>query len=487
MKRNVIQFIRDPKLISGNLSPHQETALRLLYGLTLTKKMQAIAREALDTQHLPKGKFNEGTFVCGRRSGKSDRLCANVAVFEAVTGQHEKHLAPGERGTILLVAQDMRAAKVLFGYIKAKFEGSPLLSQLLQDIRKSEIDLTNNLSISIFPCSFRAPRGFSVPVAILDELAFFRHEGAIIDREVVDSIRPSQATFPNSKLIKASSPYSKSGELFRDFATRHQREDLLCFQATSWQMNPSIPESFLQNEKERDPEMYSREYLAEFSSSISNVFDREYVSDCIQIGRHELPYVADFSYSASVDPSGGGMIDEFAMCICHRDGHRIVQDVIRGWLSPRPADTVEEAAKLLRTYKISTVVGDKYSGQWVRESFMKAGIRYQVAKLTSSDALLELLPMINQQSIELLDDKKQTNQLISLERRTSRTGAKDVLSHPQGGHDDRAVVLALAATLASKPAKNRTVTWGRRSQQSRFGPLTDVRSVTIHQHKIISD
>jgi len=480
--KNVIEFVKDSQLINGDLSPHQETALRLLYGLPLSTKQRVIAREALDTQDLPKGPYSEATFICGRRSGKSDRLAANIAVYEATTGGHEKYLAPGERGHVILIAQDKRACRVLYRYILAKFENSPLLSQLLQEVRKEEIDLTNGLSISIFPCSFRAPRGFSVPVAIMDELAFFRHEGAIIDKEVIDAVRPAQATFPNAKLVKASSPYSKSGELYRDFATRHHRTDLLCFKATSKDMNPSIPQSFLDNERERDGEMYAREYEAEFSSSISNVFDREAIESCVQFNRFELPYVGDFRYVAGVDPAGGGP-DEFALSICHKDGP-VIQDVIRGWNSKRPADAVEEAAVLLRTYNISSVVGDRYSGEWVRQAFMKAGIRYVVSSLTSSDSLLELLPLINQGTIQLLDDKKQTNQLIALERRTSRTG-KDSLGHPQGLHDDRAVVLALAATLAAKPIKNRSVTWGR--DLDRVGSLRNVRGIAVCQHKIISD
>ncbi len=108
-----------------------------------------------------------------------------------------------------------------------------------------------------------------------------------------------------------------------------------------------------------------------------------------------------------------------------------------------------EAVKLLKSYKISTVVGDRYSGEWVRQAFRDAEVKYQVSDLTSSDVLLELLPLVNQGSIELLDDKRQTAQLIALERRTSRTG-KDNLGHPQGAHDDRAVVLALAAVKAAK-------------------------------------
>jgi len=446
--KNIIEFIKNPRLINGDLSDYQECALRLMYGLPLNKQQKAIARQALDTEDLPKREFSEATFICGRRSGKSDRLAANVAVYEAATGGHEKHLAPGETAVVALVAQDMRAARVLHNYILAKLEDSPLLSQLILDKRKSEIDLTNNLTISIFPCSFRAPRGFSVPVVIMDELAFFRHEGAVIDKEVIDAFRPAQATFPNAKLVKASSPYSKSGELHRDFATRHQREDLLCFKASSWDMNPSIPQAFLANEKERDPEMFDREYAGNFSASIANAFDREAVEACIQYDRRELEYLSEFRYVAGVDPSGGGA-DEFALSICHRDGKKVIQDAIRGWRSKRPADVVQEAAKLLKSYKIRTISGDRYSGQWVRQAFLDAGVKYQVSDLTSSDVLLELLPLVNQGSIELLDDKRQTAQLIALERRTSRTG-KDNLGHPQGAHDDRAVVLALAAVKAAK-------------------------------------
>ena len=46
-------------------------------------------------------------------------------------------------------------------------------------------------------------------------------------------------------------------------------------------------------------------------------------------------------------------------------------------------------------------------------------IRYLVSQLTASDSFLELIPLINQAAVELLDDKRQTAQLIALERRSS--------------------------------------------------------------------
>jgi len=469
--RNIIDFIKHPKLINGNLSDYQETALRLAYGLPLSKHQKKIARECLDIEKLPPKQerlgreFAESTFICGRRSGKSDRLASNIAVYEAAMGGHEKHLSAGERGFILLIAQDRKAAKILYRYILAKFENSPLLSQLLKDVKGEEIDLTNNLTISVFSCTFRAPRGYSVPVALCDELGYWRtDESRNPDVEIIRSIKPAQVTFPRSKLIKISSPYAKAGVLYDDFAHRHQRRDALCFKAPSWRMNPSISQKFLDSEREKDPEFFDREYAANFSASIAIAFERERVEQCVMCGRYELPYYRRFRYVAGVDPSGGGP-DEFALAISHREGEKVVQDVIRGWRSKKPQDVVKECAGIVKSYHCSAVVGDRYSGEWVRDAFRRHGIRYIVSDFTASEAFLELLPLINQGAIELLDDKRQTFQLIQLERRTSRQG-KDILSHPVGGHDDRPNALAHAAKLAFRTG-HVSYTWGRESRQRR--------------------
>ena len=50
--KNIIEFIRDPRLINSDLSPYQETALRLAYGLPLSKEQKVIAKECLDIAKL---------------------------------------------------------------------------------------------------------------------------------------------------------------------------------------------------------------------------------------------------------------------------------------------------------------------------------------------------------------------------------------------------------------------------------------------------
>ena len=102
-----------------------------------------------------------------------------------------------------------------------------------------------------------------------------------------------------------------------------------------------------------------------------------------------------------------------------------------------PEAVVEEYAALLKTYRVLTVSGDRYAGEWPREQFRKAGIEYVPSAKTKSDLYLAFLPMLNSGRVELLDNKTLTAQLCALERRTSR-GGKDSVDHPPGAHDDLA-------------------------------------------------
>jgi len=228
-------------------------------------------------------------------------------------------------------------------------------------------------------------------------------------------------------------------------------------------MNPSIPQSFLDAERERDPAYFAREYAAQFSDDITAAFSREAVEACVVAGRYELPFTQGFRYRAAADPAGGGP-DEFALSICHAERGKTVQDVIRGWHSKRPTDVVQEAAALLKSYSIRSVKGDRYSGEWVRSAFRDQGIDYQVNDLTASELFAELLPAINQGSIELLDDRKQTAQLIALERKTGKSG-KDSFGHPPGGHDDRVAALAGAAWQTGNRGLPRRRVWGSDTQR----------------------
>jgi hypothetical protein len=162
--------------------------------------------------------FPEVTAVAGARAGKDSRIAAPIVCYEAALGGHERYLARGERGVIPLVAQDARAAKIAFGYIRDSLTRSPLLNSLVDDVLATEIVLTTGITIACFPCTLRSLRGWSMPAGVMDELAFYRLEGqADADVEVQASIRRGMINFPSTRLVKISTPYMKGGVLFDDF------------------------------------------------------------------------------------------------------------------------------------------------------------------------------------------------------------------------------------------------------------------------------
>jgi hypothetical protein len=149
------------------------------------------------------------------------------------------------------------------------------------------------------------------------------------------------------------------------------------------------------------------------------------------------------------------------LVIGHRgQGDVVVLDAVRERKPPfSPEDVVENFATLLKSYRVSKVVGDKYAGEWPRERFREHGVQYEPAAKPKSDLYRDLLPLINSRRIELLDDQRLITQLSSLERRTARSG-RDSIDHPPGAHDDRAnSVAGVAAALAVRRGYDSSLSW----------------------------
>ncbi|HSD33231.1 MAG TPA: hypothetical protein VLB49_15025, partial [Gemmatimonadales bacterium] len=140
----------------------------------------------------------------GRRGGKS-RIAALVAVYLACFKDYRNILAPGERGTLPVIAADRRQARTVMRYIVALLDGCPMLARMVINRTAEAVELTNGVVIEVHTASFRAVRGYTVVAAVLDEIAFWRSEdSANPDREIVNAIRPAMATVPDALLLAIS-------------------------------------------------------------------------------------------------------------------------------------------------------------------------------------------------------------------------------------------------------------------------------------------
>jgi hypothetical protein len=428
--------------------------LAVLFGQPLTEEQIVLYRQFTGRTVPPTGPSREAWLVIGRRGGKSFVL-AMIAVFLACFRDWRSFLGPGEVGTVMVIAADRKQARVIMRYVRGLIAGVPMLAPLIEGETRETIELRNRIVIEVHTASWRSTRGYSVVAALLDELAFWPTDktSAEPDVEVVNAIRPAMATIPDAILLCASSPHARRGALW-DAHRRHYAQDgdpILVWQAATRDVNPSVPQTYIDQHVADDPARAAAEYFARFRSDLEAFVLRDAVEACISVGVRERPPVRGVSYAAFCDPSGGSS-DSMTLCIGHSDSARntIVIDCLRERTPPfSPENVVEEFSSLLRSYGIVSITGDKYAGLWPVEQFARFNILYDSSAAPKSSLYTDLLPLINSARIELLDHPKLTHQLLGLERRTARSG-KDSIDHAPGQHDDLINSVAGVAAINNK-------------------------------------
>ena len=444
--------LEDPELLGTALAGPSWHAWR---SLLLAAMGEPLNPDELETfkrftgrELAPERRVDELWCAVGRRGGKS-RAMAVLAVYLAGLCDYRDQLARGERGIVLLIAPDMRQAKVLLEYAEGTLLSTPLLRQLIKDRNKDELILTTGVSLEVRSASFRRIRGSTCVAVLADEVAFWKSEdSANPDIEILNAARPALAT-TGGPLIAISSPHARKGALWNTYK-RHFGADgdptILVAQGASRDFNPDLPQRVVDRALERDPSANAAEYLAQFRTDVEGFITQETIQACISAGVRERKPEYKHSYVAFVDPSGGSS-DAMTLAIAHKEGETEILDAIRERRPPfSPEAVVEEFSSLIRSYRCSRCYGDRYAGEWPREQFMKCGVHLEAAEKSKSELYLDLLPLINSRAVDLLDHERMMLQLVSLERTTVR-GGRDKVDHPRGSHDDIANAAAGALVL----------------------------------------
>ena len=133
------------------------------------------------------------------------------------------------------------------------------------------------------------------------------------------------------------------------------------------------------------------------------------------------------------------------------DDEAPARSLLRQYLADRDdVEIVAECADVLKRYRVGSVTGDRYAGEWPREAFRAHAIDYHLADLDKSRLYLELLAQVNAEAIEIPDDPALLRELRGLERRRGPSG-RDRVDHRPGAHDDRANALAGVVVVCQKP------------------------------------
>ncbi len=455
MASSVVDALTDPRHFAGWLGDSAPWAawIALLKGAfaePMSDAERATFRRLTDRDP-PAAPVRELWVIAGRRSGKST-MAAALAVYGAALVEYPD-LRPGEVATIPVIAQDRAAARTVFRYCRALLDAAGLLPLVARETADA-IELTTGAAIEITTASGRAVRGYSMPLIVADECAHWRSDTSTEpDTEILEALRPGQATFRRPLLVAISSPHARRGALWQTFKDHYGKDgDVLVVRGATTDFNPTVPQTEVDRAVARDPAAAQSEWFGQFRTDVESFLSLEAVEAVTVPGRRELPYRAGLRYFAFADMSGG-VGDAAALAVAHWEDGRAVLDLVREVPAPHsPEDATREFAETLKAYRLSEVTSDRYAAQWAVDRFREHGVKLSHSDKSRSEIYLELLPAVNSGQVALLDHQKLRVQLTSLERRTSRA-CRDSVDHPPHGSDDLANAVAGALTLKRKSTR----------------------------------
>ena len=120
--KTIIRTMEDPqlfgpsfkrRLLRGDTFARWKVFLRALFALPMTDADHAVYQEHTGRTDLPSELFHEAVCIVGRRGGKS-LIAALIGVYLATFKSYDDVLAPGEVGTLMIIAADRKQARVDF-------------------------------------------------------------------------------------------------------------------------------------------------------------------------------------------------------------------------------------------------------------------------------------------------------------------------------------------------------------------------------------
>lgn len=435
-KPNIIECWESPDFYRPAFEPLEDwrpwfTPVKLMNYVPLEGDEKKLFHKCTKRQYVKNLGFDEGWFICARRTGKS-RVASLLAIHSALFGDWKRFLAPGEYAYIYIIAVDRRQARGVLEYCRG------LLSYFGDMIEKElswEIILKTRVIISIQTASFKTSRGRSVAMLIMDEAAFFQDEfSSNPASEILTAVLPS--LLPGGKVIGLSSPFGKFGLVYTLYKENFGRNnsDVLIWQADAKTMRPNYSDKRLERMRKRDPVAFKSEYQAQFRDDLETYLSELDLEAVEAKGRLMIPFVRGRRYYCFVDPSGGKN-DSFTFAVGHVENNKAVIDRQEEYKSPfNPSEIVSKISEILKSYEIYQVTGDRFSGNWCSGSFKENGILYNVSELSKDEIFLRFQAYCKSKEVELLDSERAKIQATSIQRKAV-SGGREVFVHGLAGDE----------------------------------------------------
>lgn len=442
----------------------------------------------------------------GRRSGKTT-ISACIAAYETYKLISKGHpqsfygLPDSNIIQIISVATDKDQAGLLYRechghFVNCDFFGAYMANatqsfatfQTPNDIEKFGPYSDNprsrfSLKITFRSCVAKGLRGAGNIVVILDEVAHFTDKGQSGAEEVYNAVTPSTSAFSRKdpldsrkpigpvegRIILISSPLGKQGQFYKLFqigmSSSKAAENILCIEAPTWEVNPTVPASEFEKHYIKDPAVFFTEYGGEFTDRTRGwIESEEDLLDCVIAGRRgksQAPAMAPHFMGVDVALVG----DHTTVAIGHNDGKgNVVLDhisAIKAGVGEYAEydrlefdDVADYIERLARRFYIIQGIFDQWAGIPLEQALKKRGLSQLESvhhtRTLSSQMFQNFKNMMLDKKLELYDHpiaegdthSAHIAELLELQAETvSKYIIKVEAPNMKGKHDDYADAL----------------------------------------------
>jgi hypothetical protein len=279
-------------------------------------------------------------------------------------------------------------------------------------------------------------RGAGNIVIVLDEVAHFTDNGQSSAEAVYDAVAPSAAAYspkdPNdktvaigeveSRIILISSPMGRQGLFYKMFQIGMKggiaAEDMLCIEAPTWEVNPSVEAGFMESSYLKNPNVFFTEFGGRFSDRTAGWLERqEDLVECVspearpqQRGIPRVPYFLGLDL--------GLVGDGTAIAIGHLDyENKIHLDLVdqmkagEGKYAHKERlefdDVADWVLDLSKRFYLAEGIFDQWSGIPFEQALLKRGLTQmkseQMTKVLSSQMYQNFKDMMWDKKLVLYD------------------------------------------------------------------------------------
>lgn len=464
---------------------------------------------------VPDHQRRELVLSLGRRSGKT-ALASCIAGYETYKlickgDPHKYYGLPASNPLqIISVATDKDQAGLLYQEVYGHFQKcsffGPYIANCTQTFARFQtpLDIERygyyvddqsakvSIKVTFRSCIAKGLRGAGNIVVILDEIAHFTDKGQSSADEVYNAVTPSTSAFspkdPNDprvpigevegRIISISSPLGKQGHFYRLFQIGMQgglaADNMLCMQAPTWEVNPTIPAGEFEKNYRKDPIVFFTEYGGEFTDRTRGWIERE--SDLVacvdpqavpkQQAPPKVPHFLGFDLGLVGDAS--------AVAIGHLEDGQIVADLIDQIKAGEGAyehverldleeHVVEWLYGLSRRFYIQEGMFDQWAGIVLEQALIKKGLTqikmHQMRKELLSQIFKNFKDLMWEKKLRLYDypipeGQKHCPYIAELLEAQQIAHSKYIITveapNVEGKHDDRLDALVRMVWLATQ-------------------------------------